>query len=259
LFSDATGACSGGCHNLTDGAGSFGTNQAQAIQGLTQVFKIPHLRNQYTKVGMFGTPAVSFTGSFDSGFTGDQIRGFGFAPDGSIDTIFRFLQSQVFGPAPTVGFTGSDPDGTRRDVEQFLLAFDSDLAPIVGQQVTLTSANSAGAGPRIDLLLQRAGTSFSSRMLGGTVTECDVVAFVVQNGSIVGYLYNPQTGTFSSSSGSTISDANLRALAQTSGQEVTYTAATPGSGARLAFGSYPRSRVLANPIERPPVHVRGRG
>ena len=29
-----------------------------------------------------------------------------------------------------------------------MLAFDSNLAPIVGQQVTLTSTNAAAAGPR---------------------------------------------------------------------------------------------------------------
>jgi hypothetical protein len=34
-------------------------------------------------------------------------------------------------------------------VEQYLLAFDTDLAPIVGQQVTLTAANAAAVGPRI--------------------------------------------------------------------------------------------------------------
>jgi hypothetical protein len=124
-------------------------------------------------------------------------------------------------------------------VEQFLLAFDSDLAPIVGQQVTLTSQNSAAAGPRIDLLLQRAATPFLSNALGGgNLTECDVVAQVVREGRISSYLYDPQSGTFSATTDRrtiTASDAELRSMAQTAGQEVTYTAATPGSGARIAF------------------------
>ena len=56
-----------------------------------------------------------------------------------------------------------------------MLAFDTDLAPIVGQQVTLTSTNAAVANPRIDLLIARAGTAFASPVLGGAVTECDLV------------------------------------------------------------------------------------
>ena len=85
---------------------------------------------------------------------GDQVRGFGFTGDGSIDTLFRFLSAAVFNPTSASGFPQNNPNGTRRDVEQYLLAFDSDLAPIVGQQVTLTSSNGGVAGPRIDLLLR---------------------------------------------------------------------------------------------------------
>ena len=65
--------------------------------------------------------------------------------DGSADTVFRFLTAVVFNPTSNSGFPQQNPDATRRDVEQFLLAFDSDLAPITGQQVTLTSTNSAAS------------------------------------------------------------------------------------------------------------------
>ena len=116
---------------------------------------------------MFGTPAVSQFLAPDSGPTGSQVRGFGFTGDGSVDTIFRFLTAAVFKPTSNSGFPQGNTDGTRRDVEQYLLAFDSDLAPIAGQQVTLTSYNSAGAGARIDLLIQRASTPFVSLSLGG--------------------------------------------------------------------------------------------
>ncbi len=234
-----------GCHALSPQVDFFGTLNIQSFEFLPQMIKIPHLRNQYTKVGMFGTPAVSFITAPDSGPTGDQIRGFGFAPDGSIDTIFRFLNALMFSSTANSAFPQPDPDGTRRDVEQYLLAFDTDLAPIVGQQVTLTSANSAAANPRIDLLLQRAAAPFGSDILDGLVTrECDVVAQVVQGRRIVGYLYDPVAGDFILGRGPVrISDAALRALAATPGQEITYTAATPGSGARLAFTEIPVVRV----------------
>ena len=205
---------------------------------LPQIVKIPHLRNAYAKVGMFGTPVVSFFSAPDSGPMGDQVRGFGFTGDGSTDTIFRFVSAAVFDPTSNSGFPQTNPDATRRDVEQFVLAFDSDLAPIVGQQVTLTSGNSAAVGPRIDLLIARAAAPFVSKSLNGAVTECDLVAQVVQNGRMMGYLYDPASGNFIPGDGSTaLPDASLRAFAATPGQEVTYTATTPGSGTRIAFSN----------------------
>jgi hypothetical protein len=182
---------------------------------------------------MFGTPAVGFFTAADSGPMGNQIRGFGFTGDGGTDTIFRFLSATVFNPTSNSGFPQANPDGTRRDVEQFLLAFDSDLAPIVGQQVTLTNGNGAAAGPRIDLLISRAGAPFISKSLGGQVMECDLVARVVRNGRMVTYLYDPVAHNFMDSDGSRVTDSAMRAWAATVGQEVTYTASTPGSGMRL--------------------------
>ena len=56
-----------------------------------------------------------------------------------------------------------------------MLAFPTDLAPIVGQQITLTATNGPPSSPRIDLLIARAGASFTSLILGGAVTECDLI------------------------------------------------------------------------------------
>lgn len=225
-----------GCHALNSANGLFGTGGNQSFEGLPQIVKIPQLRTAYSKIGMFGSPSVDFFQAPDSGSMGEQVRGFGFTGDGSTDTLFRFLSAAVFHPTADSGFPQNDPDGTRRDVEQFLLAFDSDLAPIVGQQITLTSANASAVGPRIDLLMQRAAAPFVSKSLNGSVTECDLVAQVVRDRRIAGYLYDPVAGNFIPDDGrARISDSALRALAATPGQEVTYTAATPGSGSRIAF------------------------
>jgi DNA-binding beta-propeller fold protein YncE len=226
-----------GCHELDPAEGEFGTSKNASFEGvIPQIFKIPHLRNMYAKVGMFGDPKVDTFDAPDSGNTGDQVRGFGFTNDGSIDTMFRFFTAAVFRPLVTSGFPLLNPDGTRRDVEQFMLAFDSDLAPIVGQQVTLTSTNSGIVGSRIDLLKQRAGTQFTSKSLGGTVMECDLVARVVSGGRVKGFLFDPAANAFIPDDGSAnVSDATLRGLAATPGQEVTYTCVPPGSGTRVAF------------------------
>lgn len=225
-----------GCHTLDPAQGFFGADGKASFEGITQIFKIPHLRNMYAKVGMFGSPKVNFFRAPDTGFLGNQIRGFGFTNDGTVDTLFRFFTAAVFDPLPTSGFPLINPDGTRRDVVEFMLAYDSDLAPIVGQQATLTSTNSSTVDPRINLMIERAGTSFASKALGGVTTECDLVANIAQGGVVRGFLYDPVAGNFIPSDGSPrISDSALRALAATAGQEVTYTCVPPGSGARIAL------------------------
>jgi DNA-binding beta-propeller fold protein YncE len=225
-----------GCHVVDPAQGFFGTGRNASFEGITQIVKIPHLRNQYAKVGMFGAPKVDFFLAPDTGNLGDQVRGFGFVHDGSVDTLFRFLTAVVFRPLLTSGFPLINPNGTRRDVEQFLLAFDTDLAPIVGQQVTLTNANGSTVGPRIDLMIQRAETPFVSKALGGAVRECDLVAHVAQGGSIKGFFYDPVNRNFIPNGGGTrVSDAALRALAAAAGQEVTYTCAPPGTGGRITL------------------------
>jgi hypothetical protein len=232
-FGQSSFTCEG-CHRLDPSQGFFGTGGNQSFEALPQIVKIPHLRNVYDKIGMFGTPQVGFYDAPDSGNMGDQIRGFGFTGDGSTDTLFRFLNAAAFRATSNSGFPQDNPDGRRRDVEQYLLAFDSDLAPIVGQQITLTADNAAAVGTRIDLMMQRASTPFISRALGGAVMECDLVARVVQNGRVMTFLYDPASMNFIPDDGSDrVTDSTLRALAATAGQEITYTAATPGSGLRL--------------------------
>jgi hypothetical protein len=217
-----------GCHALNPAMGFFGTDGQMSFEALPQTFKIPQLRNLYDKVGMFGDLAVPTLNPGNNGPTGAQVRGTGFLNDGSVDTLERFLQSNVFNPkhGGSVGF--SNGDAQRQALEQYLLAFDSDLAPIVGQQVTLRSDNAASVGPRIDLLIARAQTPFVSKILGPQATECDLVARVTVSGVHRSYRLQA-SGQFAPLSGSApITDAALRALAGTAGQEVTYTCLPPG-------------------------------
>jgi hypothetical protein len=85
-------------------------------------------------------------------------------------------------------------------------------------------------------MIQRAGTPFVSKALGGAVRECDLVAHVAQGGLIKGFLYDPVAGNFIPDDGTArVSDGALRALAAVPGQEVTYTCVPPGSGSRIAL------------------------
>jgi DNA-binding beta-propeller fold protein YncE len=225
-----------GCHRLDPAQGFFGTGGQASFESLTQIMKIPQLRNMYTKVGMFGLPEIEGISTRENTtFQGDQVRGFGFEHDGAMDSLFRFFNGAVFRPTLNSGFPLINPDRTRRDVVEYMLAFDTDLAPVVGQQVTLDAGNAAVANPRIDLLVQRALAPFVSKELGGAARECELTARLVEAGALRGYLFDPATQEFVAADGTRRSDAALRALAATAGQEITYTCVPPGSGRGIAY------------------------
>ncbi|MDY7228310.1 YncE family protein [Hyalangium rubrum] len=206
-------------------AGFFGADGRTSFDPGPQFFKVPHLRNMYQKVGMFGAGfAFGFLG--EDPFMGDQVRGLGFNHDGTIPDLFRFSS----------GFDQNalNPDGLpntpqsakgKRDMEEFMLAFDSNLAPIVGQQVTLTAANHLVVAPRISLLKARADAG-----------ECELVA----KGRIalleVGYLYQGG-GKFAGDrqAQAPLHDAVLRTLVIASGGVLTYTCVPLGSGERIGI------------------------
>jgi DNA-binding beta-propeller fold protein YncE len=237
-FTDTVLACSD-CHTLDPSGnaefgvefpGFFGTDGKSVFETvdpvIPQAIKVPHLRNMYQKVGMFGTPPTGLFGGSPEYF-GDQVRGFGYLHDGAIDSLFSFMNgiafSDLFSPN---GFPfGPAGDPARRQMTDFLLAFDSNLAPIVGQQITLRSDNEAAAGPRIDLLTARAA-----------VGECELVVKGRVSNREAGWLYDG-TGSFSPNrSGSPdVAAADLRLLAHASGGELTYTCVPPGSGRRLGI------------------------
>ena len=231
-----------GCHVLDPSQGFFGTDGLASFENEPQILKVAHLRNLYQKVGMFGMQDVPFNNALNLPHQGDQIRGFGFLHDGSTDTVFRFFQATVFNQANPLGLgvvgfpSGNNGQGVRRDVEQFVLAFDSDLAPVVGQQVTRTSTNGATVESRIALLEQRAGTAFTSKILGAGVNECDLVVKGAVGGAVRGWLYEPGPQTYRPDDGGpNISKAALRALSDTAGQELTFTCVTPGAGLRAGI------------------------
>ena len=116
ILTDTVEDCDG-CHKVNPGLGFFGTAGEQSFEGEPQNAKVPHFRNMYAKIGMFSV-----------GRSADQVRGSGFLHDGAIDTLSDVPQAAVF--QLTVA--------ERANLEQFTLQFPSDLAPIVGQQVTLT-------------------------------------------------------------------------------------------------------------------------
>jgi hypothetical protein len=226
LFENGPGiGCS--CHTLMPEQGFFGTAGDITIALETQVFKVPQLRNMYARVGMFGTAGGGMFGTGSTAHMGEQIRGFGYLHDGSVDTLFRFLGVSIF------GFS----DDEKRKVEAFMLAFPADVAPIVGQQVTLSDNSDGPARERVNLLVARA-----------QMGECDLTVESVLGGEARGwYLQPPNTFRSDRMADPPLDGASLHALASAA-SPLTYACVPPGSGARMGIdrdedGSFDRDEL----------------
>ena len=221
------GVSCGTCHTLplgTDGRGTF--------EGETQDFKVPHLRNLYQKVGMFGYAIPNIVS--DSPFTlqavptphlGDQVRGTGFLHDGSVPTLHNFFRA-VFPEAVPFKF----PDDVGRSGHQkvnelvaFLMTFDTGLAPVVGQQVTIDSSNATEATARVGVLRGRADAA-----------RCDLVAHGLVDGLVRGYFYTGG-GVYQSDRRSETTTEAALITAVVGGAVVTFTAVYLGGGERIAI------------------------
>ena len=227
-ISDTAKNCDG-CHTVNQALGFFGTGGLSTFEGETQHFKVPHLRNVYQKIGMFGMPAAGSIPQSGSPTT-EQVRGFGVLHDGAIDSVLDFLRSSAF------TFPGGDAQ--RTDVANFIFAMESDFAPIVGQQITLfmlpsTNEPDPAVVARLNLLVQRAGTPYADPDRSPN-NECDLVVKARIAGQPRGGGVSP-AGPFTpdQDGAASISDASLRLLAGTPGQELTYTCVPPGAGVRL--------------------------
>jgi len=210
------------CHVLDPNNNHFGTSGKMSFEGLAQAqdMKVPHLRNLYQKVGKFAQSTKTLT----TGFMGPQIRGFGFQHGGESGTPGQFLSAEVF----------HVPSDMMPKLESFLMAFDTGLAPIVGQQVTLSANSGQQVHERIDLLISRAAVK--SPLVRTSVLdprdECDLIVKGRIEGAERGWV-RLDDGSFLSDRGDIYGDAELRALAQVPGQELTYTCTPPGSGIRM--------------------------
>jgi DNA-binding beta-propeller fold protein YncE/cytochrome c peroxidase len=252
-----------GCHTLdpsgnagsTDHPGFFGTKGRISFENLPQAFKVAHLRNLYQKVGMFASSPDSnrtFTPSPQLNPPLAAVRGFGYQPDGAVGSVEHHMTGVVFvrstntsapaganpGGLPTFQLDANgnplpipDPAGftVRRQVGSFLMAYDSNFKPIVGQQVTIDVNSGADADARVALLIARAEAQ-----------ECDLVAKACLNESTHGFVY--ENGTFrpDSSAAASLTLAQLKTALASDAEDnpldtVTFTCVPPGSGYRIGI------------------------
>lgn len=200
--------------------GFFGSDGQIVHAEFSQTFKVPHLRNLYTRVGAFGYPDGDFFFNrpglpfYDDSHQGDQIRGFGFTHDGSKDTPMRFFNAFSLTP------DGFEEFEAMRKVADFIFALDTNFAPIVGQQITLTKTNLSEVGPRLALLHAQA-----------ELGACELIAKTRLGGFELGLHYN---GSSYTPSFSVLPNSSPRAVERLARHApVTFTCVPPGSGVRL--------------------------
>src|SRR5262249_13422351 len=195
------------CHALPAGTNGEGIDHV-ALQG-AQGIKVPQLRNLYKKTRVPDAPGAV------------NKRGFGYTHDGSMDNLFDFLHFPGFNFG-----TGPAADATRRDVERFLLDFDTGMAPAVGFQLTFNGANNADAtmGARMDTLESKAG-----------IGNCELVAHGRIGTTPRGWKYEGGGQWRSDVAGEgTIARSALIAVA-TTGHELTITGVPAGCGTRMGL------------------------
>jgi len=258
-----------GCHTLDRNGnarlsphpGFFGTSGRLSFEDESQSFKVPHLRNAYQKLGMYGSsvspghnlltiPGTPYAPSPANPV--QAVRGFGFNHDGieaSPDSFFAaFVFAQTFVPVTFGGVTfqpnpgglpvfndptpnhtdpldptqGLDPNGVqaRHALSAFVLAFDTNFFPVVGQQTTLTGANAAAVAPRLAL--------FEAQAAAG---DTDLVARAMIAGVDSGFVYVNGAWQGNVSSAPALTKAQLQALVATAGS-ITFTCVPPGEGFR---------------------------
>lgn len=199
------GTCNN-CHTVPTGTNGQVIDDAALLED--QDVKIPQLRNLYKKTGFADVPGAV------------NKRGFGFTHDGAIDNLFNFLKFPGFnfGPTPAV------QDANRRDVESFLLAFDTGTAPSIGRRITFDGTNNSN--PTLVARMDSLANQFAAG-------NCDVIAKGRVGGIARGWvLVSGNQWLSDDSNEDPIVAAQLRALAGP-GSEITVSGVPFGSGVRM--------------------------
>ena len=169
-----------------------------------QDMKVPQLRNLYKKIGFTDAPGVN-------------KHGIAYTHDGAVDKLLNLLQGHF-------GAAGASEDD-RRDVEAFLLSFDTGMAPAVGFQVTFDGTTNPVGESQVDTLKTVQTTS-----------RCDIIAkgrvgtqprdWVYVGGD----MWDPDKVAEPE-----LTTAQLLALATGPGSAVTVTGVPQGSGTRMGI------------------------
>lgn len=193
------------CHELPTGS-----NRLVNFEGpqIGRDMKTPQLRNVYDKIGRFNA-------------AGPQVSGFGLLHDGSFDSVVNFLRLDVFF---FPGNSEAEKDLIRRQLHEYIIAFDTGMAPAVGRQLTVGGAASAGERDWLALLMARASAG-----------DCDLIARGWEDNELRGWLY--RQGAFQGDRRGEPAQSLTALLARFGDRRepLTFTCVPPGDGWRSAL------------------------
>jgi YVTN family beta-propeller protein len=208
-----------------------------------QAFKAAQLRGIYQKVGL----KKPLPGQARA----EQMTGFGFMHDGAIDTLLNFMKQPDF-----IGFHNDDE---RRDIEAFLISFDSVMAPAVGLQVTVNAENknSPQVLARLNLLVQQAQPVPIFGSIFPSAPSCDLVVRGIYGGAPRAFL-QLGNGIFQPDSRSE-ANLTLQQLLNSVGEsaELTFTGVPEGEGRRYSIDR-DGNGILNDDEPRNAVQISGR-
>ena len=144
--------------------------------------------------------------------------------DGNMDTLDNFLKNDVF----RFDLDNAVNDRKRSQVLDFVMAMDSNLAPVTGQQVTLRADSGADTLARVDLLRSRA-------LLQAPDSECDLIVHgVVDNESRSAMML--ANGDFQTDKlAEVLSFAELQGVIQSDDVAMTFSCVPVGSGSWMSI------------------------
>jgi hypothetical protein len=148
------------CHSV-EHHGTDGRVFAGEILDEPQAIKTPQLRNIYKRLGRQREAQ-------------GRTAGFGLLHDGSVDDVFELLSKPVFGRL-------AQHASHKTMLQNYVLAFDTGSAPIVGYSRTFSPSNVASQEIRSDAAL------LAKRAAAG---DCDVVIIGLLDGRHVGMMYD---------------------------------------------------------------------
>jgi YVTN family beta-propeller protein len=194
-----------GCHSLP-----AGTNRLVNFEHthVGRDMKTAHLRNVYDKIGRFNAP-------------GPQISGFGLIHDGTFDTVLNFLRMDGF---EFPGKNEGEKDVIRRQLHQYIMAFDTGMAPAVGRQVTVGGELRTEDREMLRLLEIRSAAG-----------ECDLTARGWEGKAQRGWLYGDYVYHGDRRGEPPMEMDDLLGRFRASGEPVTFTCVPPGDGIRSAL------------------------
>lgn len=164
----APGLTCNSCHFATPGRGTDETITSGVLLQQSQDFKVPHLRATYQKTSFNDTPGAI------------SLDGFGQTHDGIEASVASLLSRPVF---PLIRFD----EVRKRNLNAFLMCFDTGIAPAVGFTRTMSSANVNDPAALIDWTLLEAQAATGN---------LDLIAKGTIDGHPHGLLYRPSSADY---------------------------------------------------------------